>query len=209
MDYIERIANSERINKNVIDNAKKDIIHWCEEDSAVAEFVAQVLDENSHIGDVLRGFMYQLGYSIDLNPYHDASTLVDLRSFIANFFYDDAYYYIEKRGTKYIIIHSDMFEGSTQGPEILLECAKDKITTHKNNTKGLYKNFIYEISKQHLHTRKFIIKETRVLENKYLLRDDEDIKELFIKRFFSFDDGWNIHFHRKSYSLEFTEVKGT
>ena len=208
MDYLECIANVECINKYVINNAKKEIIHWCEKDAAVAEFVSHVLDDDSFIGSVLRDFLYQLGFTIGMNPYHDASTLVELQSFMANFFYDDAYYYIEKRGTNYIVLHSDMFEDSAQGPEKLLECAKDKIATNKNRTKGIYQNFVHEIKKQNLHTRKYIIKETRILENKYLLRDDENIKELFSKKIFSFDAGWDLHYNRKGYSLEFTEVKG-
>lgn len=206
MDYLECIANVESINKDVINDAKKEIIHWCKEDSAVAEFVSHVLDDNSHIGDVLRGFMYQLGYSIDLNPYHDASTLVDLRSFMANFFYDDAYYYIEKRGTRYIILHSDMFEDSAQGPDLLLKYAKDKVNT--NNIKCLYQQFIDTVNEQKLHTKKFTVKETRVMEGKYLLRNDENINELFKKGIFSFDDGWGLYVNRRSYSLECTETKG-
>jgi len=129
-DYITE-TNCVEIN-NV--NASSDALHrYADEDPAVAEFIMHVLDTTSDVGSILRTFMSQLGFGINLNQLSNTTALTTICFFVSNFFNDDSYFVIEKvHGCNQVRHDCDDDNDFSQSAQRLIDAAKENIAFYKN-----------------------------------------------------------------------------
>jgi len=115
MDLKDKIEKIIQIETNVIKEAAKQIIKYCEEDESIKEFVEIITDTKEYgesFYEYKRSFLnmvlYKLGYQFHINEFHDTDSLSNLASFIGNYCYDDAYY---------VIYDDDYFYGGIKHPD--------------------------------------------------------------------------------------------
>lgn len=123
---------------SVINQAFVDLMRYCNEDADIEQFVQYALgayenNENPHdldsmTGHVIQSMLYELGYAVYDNPYHNHYSLYNLACFISFYFYVDGYLFLDSKSMK--IRQADVEDDVTQDPKRVLEFAK-KIAQHR------------------------------------------------------------------------------
>jgi hypothetical protein len=144
----EELTKISELEKNVIDNSVKSILRYCEEDENAKEFVKIIINHNfpgesveSYKRSALIMAMYKLGYEFHINEYHDTSSLYNLASFMANYFYDDSYYTFYEDNFLYGGVKNpdSEYEEQFQGAEPLLKWAEEKAVKEVEKMKKIRK----------------------------------------------------------------------
>ena len=143
MNTTEDFDQMRSITHRMIDEQLKELQATCSKYEDIAEFVKLITFPMFHseersdqsveyrIGQALGSFMYDLVQydfiSAITNPFHFQSDWVyQLNMFIGNFFLDDAYFTVERKGSwKVWSVKPSDGEFATQNPQVLIEAAKD------------------------------------------------------------------------------------
>ena len=106
------------IAEDAISEAYSSVLNHCN-NPAIADFVEQLLDESNPISSILREFVYEIGWSIDITS-ADALQVID--SFISNVFLDDTYFIISIGECGHY--HAEQSDFGSQDPKVLIETAR-------------------------------------------------------------------------------------
>lgn len=106
------------IAEDAVNEAYSSILNRCN-NPTIADFVDQLLDESNPISSILREFVYEIGWSIDITS-ADALQVID--SFISNVFLDDTYFIISIG--EYGHYHAEQSDFGSQDPKVLIETAR-------------------------------------------------------------------------------------
>lgn len=150
-NFSESLLFHKNQNIGVTTEAHIKLMKYCEEDVDIAKFVEYVFHEcedcNSydyHMGRILRHYVYKLtGFDLQENKFSNCDSLCMLRSFIANYFFDDSYYIVDKTAKNEDDAIREEQNGDTkfsQGAKTLIEVAD--FWTKLIVSCGSYPNFV-------------------------------------------------------------------
>lgn len=121
----------------VVNQAFIDLTRYCNEDSDIEQFVQYALgayvdnknplDLDSMTCSVIQGMLYEFGYTVYDNPYHNHYSLYNLVGFIGFYFFDDGLLFLDHELMEIRNADADFasFEDNiTQNPKEILEFAK-------------------------------------------------------------------------------------
>ena len=160
---LKKLQQAQQMVNKINSDCYQSIMKSCNENEDINEFVRLVLaqrdernpDETAitdeRIGNNLIALVYHLGYDIQINPYHSASFLYELDSFMGNFFFDDSYFEIvdsEFKGEKKAI--ASYSNNCTQDPKVLIQCAIENIKA-QNKKREYYNSIKIKLAHQNLN----------------------------------------------------------
>lgn len=122
----------------VVNQAFVDLMRYCNEDADIEQFVQYALgaytdnknphDLDSMTGHVIQSMLYELGYAVYDNPYHNHYSLYNLVGFIGFYFFDDGLLFLDHKSME--IRQADVEDDVTQDPQLVIEFAK-QIAQHR------------------------------------------------------------------------------
>jgi hypothetical protein len=117
----------DRLNSLSVDS----IWEYCKYDAAIETIVTEVIDRESKIGQELVLMIDKCGYDVTQNI-ANTDFLSELKGFIANYFLDDAGFFLVKRESLWKISFEDLVYHQVGTAENMLNAAIENVKVNQN-----------------------------------------------------------------------------